>query len=150
MALTSWPKLAREWREAQIEWETKQDESALRTFVNTKAARITARSCRARSRSTASAEAAAREGLHGRGRSPRGQGVGVQVDVQVNRVECQAFGWGDGLEGWLLKRWSIDVLDDGLTTLAPFSHPGAQRGAAAAVQHAAAAGGRIGHVAAAR
>jgi phage terminase large subunit GpA-like protein len=45
------------------------------------------------------------------------------VDVQSNRLEAQAFGWGDGLEGWLIKRWSIDVMEDGLTAPAPFSHP---------------------------
>lgn len=124
MALTSWPKLARLWREAQIAWETRQDESLLRTFVNTKGGK--------NYRSQLSGEKPLdgeilklrrEKGFH-LGTVPAGVKVwGIQIDVQHNRVECAAFGWGDGLEGWLFDRFAIDVLDDGLTSLAPFSHP---------------------------
>ncbi|MEA3033688.1 MAG: hypothetical protein QOH86_1704 [Sphingomonadales bacterium] len=124
MALTSWPKLAREWREAKLEWETKQDESALRTFVQTKAGQNYRSKMSGEKPLDGEALKLRREKGFMAGTIPAGVKVwGVQVDVQVNRVECQGFGWGEGLEGWLLKRWSIDVLDDGLTTLAPFSHP---------------------------
>jgi len=124
MALTSWPKLARLWREAQIEWENRQDESLLRTFINTKAGK--------NYRSQLSGEKPVetddlkrrREIGFTQGTIPAGVKVWtVQVDVQANRLECMAFGFGDKLEGWLLKRWSIDVLEDGLTSPAPFIHP---------------------------
>lgn len=124
MALTSWPKLARLWREAQIEWEVRQDESLLRTFVNTKAGKNYRSQLSGEKPLDGDALKLRRELGFMAGTIPAGVKVwGVQVDVQHNRVECQAYGWGDGLEGWLLNRWHIDVLDDGLTTLAPFSHP---------------------------
>lgn len=124
LALTSWPKLARLWRAAQIEWEVRQDESLLRTFVNTKAGK--------NYRSVLSGEKpldtetlkTRREKGFMAGTIPAGVKVwGIQIDVQARSLECQAFGFGDQLEGWLLKRWSIDVLEDGLTSPAPFSHP---------------------------
>jgi len=124
MALTSWPKLARLWREAQIEWETRQDETLLRTFVNTKAGK--------NYRSVLSGEAPIdaevlklrREKGFRLGTVPAGVKAWVIViDVQANRLEAMAFGWGEGLEGWIMDRWSIDVLEDGLTSPAPFSHP---------------------------
>jgi phage terminase large subunit GpA-like protein len=124
MALTSWPKLARLWREAQIEWEVRQDETLLRTFVNTKAGKNYRSQLSGEKPLDAETLKLRREKGWMAGAIPAGVKVwGIQIDVQHNRVECQAFGWGDGLEGWLIKRWPIDVLDDGLTTLAPFSHP---------------------------
>ena len=124
MALPTWPKLAREWREALIEWELRQDESQLRTFVNTKAGQNYRSKLSGEKPLTAEALECRREKGWMAGTIPAGVKVWcIQVDVQNNRVECQAFGWGDDLEGWLIKRWPIDVLDDGLTTLAPFSHP---------------------------
>lgn len=124
MGLTTWPKLAREWREAQIAWEARQDESELRTFVNTKAGRNYRSQLSGEKPLDGETLKLRREQGFMAGTIPAGVKVwGIQVDVQFNRVECQAFGWGDDLEGWVLKRWPIDVLDDGLTTLAPFSHP---------------------------
>jgi phage terminase large subunit GpA-like protein len=124
MALTSWPKLAREWREAQIEWEARQDESALRTFINTKAGKNYRSVLSGEKPIDAEALKTRREKGFMAGTIPAGVKVwSVQVDVQANRLECMAFGWGDGLEGWVLKRWPIDVLEDGLTAPAPFTHP---------------------------
>lgn len=123
MTMTSWPKLAREWREAQIEWEVRQDETLLRTFWNTKAGRNYRSQLSGEKPLNAETLKERRELGFKAGTIPPGVKVwSIQIDVQFNRVECQAFGWGDGLEGWLLQRWSIDVLNDGLTTLAPFSH----------------------------
>jgi phage terminase large subunit GpA-like protein len=124
LALTSWPKLARLWREALIEWETRQDETQLRTFVNTKGGK--------NYRSQLSGDAPIdsdelklrREKGFFLGTVPAGVKVwGIQIDVQSNRLEGSAFGLGDGWEGWLFDRFSIDVLEDGLTSPAPFSHP---------------------------
>ena len=124
MALTSWPKLARLWREAQIEWVLRQDEGLLRTFVNTKGGKNYRSQLSGEKPIDAEALKARRERGFKLGTIPAGVKVwSIQVDVQNNRLECQAFGWGDGLEGWLIDRWPIDVLEDGLTSPAPFSHP---------------------------
>lgn len=124
MAFPSWGALARLWRQAKIDWEARQDETGLRTFVNTKAGR-NYRSVLSGEKPVDAEDLKARReiGLH-LGRMPAGVKVWViVVDVQHNRLECMAFGWGDGLEGWIIDRWSIDVLEDGLTSPAPFSHP---------------------------
>lgn len=124
LALTSWPKLARLWREAQIEWEVRQDESLLRTFVNTKGGKNYRSVLSGEKPIETEALKKRREQGFMAGTIPAGVKVwAIQIDVQANRLECQAFGFGDNLEGWLLKRWSIDVLEDGLTSPAPFSHP---------------------------
>jgi phage terminase large subunit GpA-like protein len=124
MALTTWPKLAREWREAQLAWQQRQDEAPLRTFVNTKAGK-NYRSQMSGEKPVDSAVLKLRreQGLFEGVMPPGVKTWVILVDVQNNRLEAMAFGWGDGLEGWVLKRWSIDVLEDGLTAPAPFSHP---------------------------
>lgn len=124
LALTSWPKLARLWRDAQLAWEARQDESLLRTFANTKGGKnYRSKMSGEKPVDTDELKARREKGLH-LGRIPAGVKVWViTVDVQHNRLECMAFGWGDGLEGWIFDRWSIDVLDDGLTSPAPFTHP---------------------------
>jgi phage terminase large subunit GpA-like protein len=123
MALTSWPKLARLWREAQIEWETRQDESLLRTFVNTKAGKNYRSQLSGEKPIDSETLKLRREkGFH-LGTIPAGVKTWVlTIDVQSNRVECAAIGIGEGLESWLFDRFSVDVLEDGLTSLAPFSH----------------------------
>lgn len=121
---TSWGELARQWREALLAWESRQDEGPLRTFVQTKAGK-NYRSVLSGDKPVETDQLKARRevGLH-LGIMPAGVKVWVIVaDVQVNRVECMAFGWGDGLEGWIVDRFNVDVMADGLTTLAPFSHP---------------------------
>lgn len=124
LALTSWPKLARLWREAQLEWEARQDESLLRTFVNTKGGKnYRSQLSGAKPVETDNLKARREKGLY-LGRVPAGVKAWViTIDVQHNRLECMAFGWGEGLEGWIIDRWAIDVLDDGLTSPAPFTHP---------------------------
>jgi len=123
MALPTWPTLARKWREAQIAWELRQDESGLRTVVNTQAGKNYRSKLSGQKPIETEALKGRREQGFKIGTIPAGVKVwSIQVDVQANRLECQAFGWGEGLEGWLLDRWSIDVLEDGLTSPAPFSH----------------------------
>jgi phage terminase large subunit GpA-like protein len=124
LALTSWPKLARLWREALIAWETRQDETGLRTFVNTKAGVNYRAKASGEKPLDAEALKLRRELDFYLGTVPIGVKVLVTlVDVQSNRVELATVGYGDGLESWLIDRHSIDVLDDGLTQLAPFTHP---------------------------
>lgn len=123
MALTSWPKLARLWREALREWELRQDESGLRTFINTKGGK--------NYRSQTSGEKPiASDDLRKRlrkgwklGTVPRGPSVlNLVIDVQHDRFECGVVGYGRDGERWLIDRFAIDVLDDGLTQVSPFIH----------------------------
>lgn len=123
MALTSWPRLARNWREATLAWETRQDESDLRTFINTKAGK--------NYRSIASGEKPiVANDLKKRlesgwklGTVPRGPVVvNIIVDVQHDRFEIGAVGYAKLGERWLIDRTKIDVLDDGLTQVQPFTH----------------------------
>jgi phage terminase large subunit GpA-like protein len=124
MALPSWPVLARKWRAAQISWEARQDESDLRTFINTQAGKNYRSKMSGEKPLDADELGKRRERGLFIGQIPAGVKVWViVVDVQHNRLECMAYGWGDGLEGWIIDRWSIDVLDDGLTSLAPLTHP---------------------------
>jgi phage terminase large subunit GpA-like protein len=124
LALTTWPKLARLWREALIAWETRQDETGLRTFVNTKAGVNYRAKASGEKPLDADALKLRREKGFFLGTVPYGVKVLVTlVDVQANRVEFATVGYGEGLESWLIDRGSIEVLDDGLTQLAPFTHP---------------------------
>lgn len=124
LCMTSWTKLAHDWRAAQIEWEKRQDETHLRTFVQTKAGK--------NYRSRLSGEkplgdddiAVLKDKDFREGIIPAGPVTWtLAVDVQGDRFECAAVGYADGHESWLIKRWSIDVLEDGLTTLQPFRKP---------------------------
>ncbi|MGD9470623.1 MAG: terminase gpA endonuclease subunit [Novosphingobium sp.] len=121
LAFTSWGKLAREWRDAEIAWEDRQDENALRTFFNVKAGK------NYRSKLSGEKPVEARE-LKQRmephwtlGSVPRGPKViNIVVDAQHDRFECAAIGTAAGRETWLIDRFAIHVLDDGLTGIQPF------------------------------
>lgn len=123
LAFTSWPDLAREWREAQITWATRQDEGPMRTFMNTKAG--------VNYRSMLSGEAPLKSSELGKRRDPTFaigtvpagvKTITIVVDAQATSFQCAAIGWGDKLQSWLIDRWSIDVLEDG-TPIRPFADP---------------------------
>jgi hypothetical protein len=149
MALTSWPKLAREWREAQIEWETGRTKRAAHLRQHQGREELPLADVGREAARQRGAEAAARAGLHG-GDDPRrasrcgrpgrrpaqpGRVPGLRVGRRAGRLAAEA----------LVDRRARRRADDA----GAVQPSGAQRGAAAAVQHAAAAGRRIGHVAAA-
>lgn len=123
MALTSWPKLARLWREAMLAWELRQDESDLRTFYNTKGGK-NYRSQASGEKPIASADLRKRLTMGWRlGTVPRGPTVlNLIIDVQHDRFECGVVGYGRDGERWLIDRFAIDVMDDGLTQVSPFIH----------------------------
>lgn len=124
MALPTWPALARSWREAQIAWELRQDESGLRTVINTKGGKNYRSQLSGEKPLETDALKNRRElGLH-LGVMPAGAKCWLIVtDVQATSLQHMAFAFGEGLEGWIVHRWATDVLEDGLTTVAPFSHP---------------------------
>lgn len=123
LAFTSWGKLAREWREAEIAWEARQDENSLRTFFNVKGGQ--------NYRSKLSGEKPVdpkvlekrREQGWKLGTVPRGPKVlNIVVDAQRDRFEIACIGTAANRETWLIDRFAIHVLDDGLTQLQPFTH----------------------------
>ncbi|MPT48263.1 MAG: hypothetical protein E2598_07545 [Sphingobium sp.] len=123
LALTPWPELARQWMDALIAWRSRQDEAPLRTFYNTKAGK--------NYRSQLSGEKpVAVDDLKKRleagwvlGTVPRGPVVlNLVIDVQHDRFECGLLGSAENRESWLVDRWRIDVLEDGLTQVSPFVH----------------------------
>lgn len=123
LSFTSWGKLAREWRDAELAWETRQDESALRTFFNVKGGKNYRSVLNGEKPLVADDLARLKDGFK-LGTMPQGPVVwDISVDVQFDRFECSAIGYADGMESWFIDRWSIDVLEDGLTQLDPFRKP---------------------------
>jgi phage terminase large subunit GpA-like protein len=124
MNIRSWGELAKQWREAEIAWETRQDESELRAFWNTKGGK-NYRSRLAGEKKVETEDLVRRiEPGWKLGTVPPGVKVLVSsVDVQGNRFEVLTTGFGDGLESWLVDRYEIHVLDDGQTLVDPASCP---------------------------
>lgn len=123
LAFTSWPKLARQQREAEIAWDMRQDESLLRSYYNVKGGK-NYRSRLSGEKPLDSKVLARRRELNWRlGTVPRGPKVlVVVVDVQHDRFEVATIGFAAGRETWLVDRFAIDVLDDGITGVQPFVH----------------------------
>ena len=123
LAFTSWPKLAREWREAQIAWEARQDENPLRTFFNVKGGQNYRSQLSGEKPVKASDLRSRREDGWASGTVPRGPKVlNITVDVQQDRFELACLGTAAGRETWFVERSAIHVLDDGLTGVQPFIH----------------------------
>ncbi|API58286.1 hypothetical protein BSL82_02340 [Tardibacter chloracetimidivorans] len=119
MGFTSWGKLAREWRQAQLAWESRQDESELRAFMNTRGGH-NFRSQMAGARALKAEDFADRREKWRLGTVPPGAKVLVaSVDNQIDRFEVAVWGYGDGLECWAIDRFAITVLEDGLTQIDP-------------------------------
>lgn len=124
LSFRSWPALARQWREADIAWATLQDETKLRVFWNTRAGKNYRAKSTGEKPIDADHLAKRLEGGWKRGQLPHGaRVVVVTVDVQRDRFEVLVIAYGDNLESWIVDRYPIDVLPDGLTTIRPFRHP---------------------------
>ncbi len=123
LSLTPWTDLARQWRSAQLAWETRQDESALKVFWNVRAGQNYRSQLSGEKPLDADDLKKRREAGWKLGTVPRGpKVVNILIDVQHNRFECGAVGYGADRESWLIDRFAIDVLDDGLTQVSPFIH----------------------------
>lgn len=123
LAFTSWPDLAREWREAQRTWAARQDEAPLRTFMNTKAG-VNYRSILSGEKPLVANDLAGRrEPGFALGTVPAGvKVIVVVVDAQAASLEAAAIGYGDKLESWVIDRWAMHVYADG-TPIRPFADP---------------------------
>lgn len=123
LAFTSWPKLALEWRRAQIAWETRQDEAPLTAFFNSRGGKNRRPTASGEKPLKVSALIERRRNGWKAGTVPPGvKVIIVTVDVQGDRFECAAIGYGDGLECWVIERWAIETLADGLTSLQPLRY----------------------------
>lgn len=126
MNIRSWGSIAAKLREAEIAWETRQDESELKATWNT----VGGKNYRSRTAGDKPLEA---EDLERRiepdwqiGTVPAGVKVLVStVDVQSNRFEVLTTGFGDGLESWLVDRYDITTFGEGASAVPidPATHP---------------------------
>jgi len=123
LAMTSWGKLAREWRDAEMAWEARQDENPLRAYFNVKGGQ-NYRSILSGEKPIDAKDLLSRREVGWKlGTVPRGPKVLVLVvDVQRDRFECSVIGFAAGRETWLVDRFAIQALDDGLTGISPFVH----------------------------
>lgn len=120
----SWDGMARLHAEAVLAFETRQDEGPLRTYYNTVAGKNYRSVLMGEKPLEADDLARLREPGWRMGTVPKGPVViTVSVDCQSDRFEVTAKGWADGMESWTIERWSIDVLEDGVTQLDPFRQP---------------------------
>lgn len=123
LAMTSWGKLAREWRDAQDAWDARQDESPLRAYFNVKGGQNYRSILSGEKPIEAKTLLDRREKGWALGTVPRGPKVlNIVVDVQRDRFECAVIGTAAGRETWIVDRFAIHALDDGLTGVAPFVH----------------------------
>lgn len=123
LSMRSWGSLARQWHEALEAWEARQDEGPLRTFYNVRAGQNYRSQLSGEEPVKTEELKSRREAGWRRGTVPRGvRVVNVVIDVQHDRFEVAYIGSGIDRETWLIDRFPIDVLDDGLTQVAPFVH----------------------------
>lgn len=114
MSVRSWGSLAREWRQAELAWESRQDESELKAFWNTKGGKNYRSKLAGERKVEADALAKRIEAGFVMGTVPAGCKVlTAQVDVQSNRFEVQVLGFGEGLETWIIDRFAIRVVGEG-------------------------------------
>lgn len=99
-AKSSWGTLAHEWVRAQGK------PGDLQVFINTRLAELWTDTDTRVHASELAAEG--RQEPLEEGVVPEGVGlITLGVDVQANRIEARAWGWGEGLESWLLQRWVL-------------------------------------------
>ncbi|WP_313980779.1 terminase gpA endonuclease subunit [Iodidimonas nitroreducens] len=123
MGFTSWPKLARAWRLAQITLEMRQDESELRAFWNVKGGKNYRSMLTAEKPVDINVLMARRESWQMQTVPAGVRVLTAAVDIQANRFEVMVVGWGDGLECWPIDRFDIHLLEDRSTLVEPARYP---------------------------
>lgn len=120
-----WPDLAQGYRTAELRFEEHQDEGPLKSFTQTKIGRNYV------SRSTGDAPVTvdalverAEAAAYRMGQVPDGVvAITMTVDLGVDRFSVMAVGHGVGNRAWVLDRFDILTLNDGVTKLEPFRRP---------------------------
>lgn len=121
--LAPWAALARQYRTAELRFEEHQDEGPLKSFFQTKVGRNYV------SRSTGDAPVTtdallerAQASTYSIGQVPDGViALTATVDLGVDRFSVLIVGHGIGNRAWIIDRFDILTLDDGITKLAPFT-----------------------------
>ncbi|MCG8506177.1 MAG: phage terminase large subunit family protein [Sphingomonadales bacterium] len=125
MGFLPWPVLAREGREAEITYETSDDEFELRAYYNTRVG------CNYESRH-AGKKPVTVDALKKRVETsdyqiktvpPWVKCLVAAVDVQAKSFEVGVFGYGQGFECALIDRFAIVALEDGQTRIQPAHFP---------------------------
>ena len=120
--LAPWATLARQYRTAELRFEEHQDEGPLKSFFQTKVGRNYV------SRSSGDAPVTidaltkrAEASTYTKGIVPDGViAITMTVDLGVDRFSVLAVGHGVGNRAWIIDRFDILTLDDGMTKLEPF------------------------------
>lgn len=121
--LAPWSSLARQYRQAELRFEEHQDEGPLKSFFQTKVGRNYV------SRSSGDAPVTvdtlverARASTYHIGQVPDGVvALTATVDLGVDRFSVMIVGHGVGNRAWIIDRFDILTLSDGITKLSPFT-----------------------------
>lgn len=117
-----WPSLAQGYRIAELRFEEHQDEGPLKSFFQTKVGRnyVSRSSGDAPVTVDALTERAEASGYR-MGVIPDGVvAVTMTVDLGIDRFSVMAVGHGVGNRTWIIDRFDILTLSDGITKLEPF------------------------------
>lgn len=120
--LALWSVLARQFRTAELRFEEHQDEGPLKSFSQTKIGRNYV------SRSSADAPvtvdeltARAEASTYRKGQVPDGVvALTATADLGIDRFSILILGHGVGNRAWIIDRFDIITLNDGVTKLEPF------------------------------
>lgn len=120
--LAPWSSLARQYRTAELRFEDHQDEGPLKSFFQTKVGRnYVSRSSGDAPVTVDALTKRAEESGYTLGQVPDGViAITMTVDLGIDRFSVMAVGHGVGNRAWILDRFDILTLGDGITKLEPF------------------------------
>ena len=120
--LAPWASMARQYRTAELRFEDHQDEGPLKSFFQTKVGRnyVSRSSGDAPVTVDALTERTANSSYR-LGQVPDGViAITMTVDLGIDRFSVMAVGHGVGNRAWIIDRFDILTLGDGITKLEPF------------------------------
>ena len=120
--LAPWSSLARQYRSATLRFEEHQDEGPIKSFWQTKVGRNDPGRGRGDAPVTEDAlMERARASTYAMGTVPDGVvAITMTVDLGVDRFSVMAVGHGLNNRAWIIDRFDILTLEDGITKVEPF------------------------------
>lgn len=120
--LAPWSSLARQYRSAELRFEEHQDEGPIKSFWQTKVGRNDPGRGRGDAPVTEDAlMERARASTYRMGTVPDGViAITHTVDLGADRFSVMAVGHGLNNRAWIIDRFDITTLDDGITKVEPF------------------------------
>ncbi|MBD8548017.1 terminase gpA endonuclease subunit [Sphingomonas sp. CFBP 8760] len=121
--LAPWSSLARQYRTAELRFEDHQDEGPLKSFFQTKVGRnYVARSTGDAPVTEDMLVARAKQSTYSIRQVPDGVvALTATVDLGVDRFSVMIVGHGVGNRAWIIDRFDILTLGDGITKVEPFA-----------------------------